>query len=74
MLNLSGMVRLGKVYLSRNYKDCHDVKVFSQGPVKLPCAAHGNPRSISCTPVECTVQKLKNGHTETCSSNQKSQN
>jgi len=25
MLNLSGKVRLGKVYLSSNYKDCHCV-------------------------------------------------
>ena len=27
-------VRLGKVYLIR-YKDCHNVKVFSQGPLKF---------------------------------------
>jgi len=30
--------RLGKVYSSRNYKDCHNVKVFSHGPLKLTCA------------------------------------
>jgi len=30
-----GMVRLGKIYLSSIYKDCHNVKVFSQGPLKL---------------------------------------
>jgi len=34
-----GHVRLGKVYLlSSNYKDCHNVLVFSQGPLKLTCA------------------------------------
>ena len=38
MLNLSGKVRLGKVYLSSNYNDCHNVKVFSQGPLKLTFA------------------------------------
>ncbi len=38
MLNLSGKVRLGKVYSSSNYKDCYNVKVFSQGPLKLTCA------------------------------------
>ncbi len=28
MLNLSGKVRLVKVYLGSNYKDCHNVTVF----------------------------------------------
>ncbi len=40
MLNLSGTVRLGKVYFSSNQKDCQNVKVFSQGPLKLTCARH----------------------------------
>jgi len=35
MQNLSGKVRLGKVYLSNNYKDCYNVKAFFQGPLKL---------------------------------------
>jgi len=39
MLHLSRKVRLVKVYLSSNYKDFHDVNVFSQGPLKLNCAA-----------------------------------
>jgi len=26
------------VYLSRNYKDCRNVQVFFQGPLKLICA------------------------------------
>jgi len=38
MLNLSGKVRLGKVYLKSNYKDCHIVKVLSQELLKLTCA------------------------------------
>jgi len=38
MLNLSAKVRLGKFYLSSNYKDCHNVKVFSRGPLTLTCA------------------------------------
>ncbi len=38
MLNLLGKVRLDKVYLSSNYKDCHNVKVFYQGPLKLTFA------------------------------------
>jgi len=38
MLNLPSKVRLGKVYLIINYKDCHNVKVFSQGPLKMTCA------------------------------------
>ncbi len=36
MLNLSGKVRSRKVFLSCNYKDSHNVIVFSQGPLKLP--------------------------------------
>ncbi len=36
MLNLSAKVRLGKFYLSS--KDCHNVKVFSLGPLTLSCA------------------------------------
>jgi len=29
---------MGKVYSSSNYKDCHNVKVFSQGPLNLTLA------------------------------------
>jgi hypothetical protein len=32
-------VRLGKVYLSSTNKDCHNVGAFSEGPLKLTCAA-----------------------------------
>jgi len=38
MLNLSGKVRFGKVYLSSDYKACHNVNVFSQGLLQLTCA------------------------------------
>jgi hypothetical protein len=38
MLNWPGKVRLGKVYIRNNYKDCQNVKVFSQGLLKLTCA------------------------------------
>jgi len=38
MLNLSGKVRFGKVYLSSDYKTCHNVNVFSQGLLQLTCA------------------------------------
>jgi len=41
MLNLSGKVRLGKVYSIGNYKDCLNVIVFSQGPLTLTCAIFG---------------------------------
>jgi len=32
-------IRLGKVYLSSTNKDCHNVGVFSERPLKLTCAA-----------------------------------
>ncbi len=35
MPNLSGKVRFGKVYLSGNYKDCHNIRVFSKDLLNL---------------------------------------
>ncbi len=37
-------VRLGNVYSIRNYKDCHNVKVFFQGPLMLTFAEKGSTK------------------------------
>ena len=38
MLNWSGKVRLGKVLSSCNSKYCHNVVIFSLGPIEFSCA------------------------------------
>jgi len=50
MLNLLRKVRLGRVYLSSNYKDCLNLKLFSQGQLKLTCASDWSLFSWSIGP------------------------
>ena len=70
MLNQVSKVILGKVWLSRNYKDSHNVYVFSQGPLKLTCTKKRNFKTITIVSditmkredsEESLVERLTNG-------------
>ncbi len=55
ILNWLGKLRLEKIYLSNNYKDCQNVEVFSQGPLEMICVSVLHPEHQITSVKSCLI-------------------